>query len=72
MSDVPDAKALREKAKAIAEQQRAERRNRKRHCVMCRAEESEKTPLVAHPDGIGPACKDTMTCEQTRAANRGK
>ncbi len=72
MSDVLDAKALREKAKQIAEQQRNERKNRKRHCVICKAEESEKTPLVAHPDGIGPACKDTISCEQTRLANKGK
>ena len=72
MSDVLDAKAIREKAKAIAEQQRNERKNRKRKCVLCHTEESEKSPLVAHPDGIGPACKDTMFCEQTRAANKNR
>jgi hypothetical protein len=57
-----DAKAARERAKAIAEQRRSERRNRKRKCVLCGVEESEKVPLGAHPDGIGPACKDEATC----------
>ena len=34
MSNELDAKAARERAKAIAEQRRAERRNRKRKCVV--------------------------------------
>lgn len=65
MSD--DAKAARERAKAIAEQRRQERRNRKRRCVLCQAEESDKVPLGAHPDGIGPSCKDEVTCAGRRA-----
>jgi hypothetical protein len=68
MSDEMDAKAARERAKAIAEQRRAERRNRKRRCVLCGAEESEKTPLGPHPDGIGPSCKDELGCQARRTA----
>jgi hypothetical protein len=63
-----DSKSARERAKAIAEQRRAERRMRKRKCVVCGVEESERTPLGAHPDGIGPACKDTASCQARRAA----
>ena len=62
-----DAKAARERAKALAEARRAERRNRKRRCVLCQAEESEKVPLGAHPDGIGPSCKDESGCIGRRA-----
>lgn len=62
-----DAKAARERAKAIAEQRRLERRNRKRKCVLCGAEESEKVPLGAHPEGIGPSCKDETACIGRRA-----
>lgn len=69
MSNELDAKAARERAKAIAEQRRAERRNRKRKCVVCGVEESDKTPLVAHPEGIGPACKDDGSCHARRAAS---
>lgn len=63
-----DAKAARERAKAIAEQRRAERKNRKRKCVLCGVEESDKTPLGAHPDGIGPSCKDEGSCQARRAS----
>jgi hypothetical protein len=65
-----DSKNARERAKEIAEQRRAERRMRKRKCVVCSVEESDKTPLGAHPEGIGPACKDTVGC-QSRRAGRG-
>ncbi len=68
MSNEFDAKALRERAKQIAEQRRAERRARKRKCVLCGAEESDKVPLGPHPDGIGPSCKDEIGCQQRRAA----
>lgn len=67
MSAVPDAKALREKAKQIAEFRRAERKNRKRKCALCGQEENEKVPFVAHPDGIGPTCKEQSSCEHHRA-----
>lgn len=65
-----DAKAARERAKAIAEQRRQERKNRKRKCVLCGAEESDKVPLGAHPDGIGPSCKDEAACMSRRASGR--
>jgi hypothetical protein len=68
MSNEVDAKSARERAKQIAEQRRAERRNRKRKCVVCGVEESDKTPLGPHPDGIGPSCKDEVSCLQRRAA----
>jgi hypothetical protein len=67
MSDPMDAKSARERAKEIAEQRRAERRLRKRKCVLCGVEESDKTPLGAHPDGIGPSCKDEGSCRSRRA-----
>jgi hypothetical protein len=63
-----DAKVAREKAKQIAEQRRAERRNRKRKCVLCGTEESDKNPLGPHPDGIGPSCRDEAACQSRRAA----
>ena len=63
MSTVNDNRSARERAKAIAEQHRAERRLRKRRCVLCAVEESERTPLGAHPDGLGPSCKDLDGCE---------
>jgi hypothetical protein len=66
MSNEVDAKSARERAKEIAEQRRAERRNRKRKCVLCGVEESDKTPFHAHPDGIGPACKDELSCQGRR------
>ena len=56
MSNELDAKAARE------------RRNRKRKCVLCGVEESDKAPLGPHPDGIGPSCKDEGSCQQRRAA----
>jgi hypothetical protein len=68
MNDPVDAKSARERAKEIAEQRRAERRTRKRKCVLCSVEESDKTPLGAHPDGIGPACKDEASCRARRAS----
>jgi hypothetical protein len=65
-----DSKVARERAKALAEQRRIERRQRKRKCVLCGVEESERNPLGAHPDGIGPSCKDEAAC-QSRRANKG-
>lgn len=63
-----DEKSARERAKEIAEQRRAERKLRKRKCVLCGVEESDKTPFWAHPDGIGPACRDEGACQSRRAA----
>ena len=57
----------RERAKELAEQRRAERRLRKRRCVLCGVEESDKTPFVAHPEGIGPSCRDESGCLGRRA-----
>ena len=68
MSETTDAKTLRERARLLAEQRRAERRNKKRRCVLCGIEESDKTPFVAHPDGIGPSCRETHACAQYAAA----
>lgn len=68
MTNEADGKSARERAKAIAEQRRAERRSRKRKCVLCGVEESDKAPLGAHPDGIGPSCKDELSCQQRRIA----
>ena len=70
MSNEVDGKTARERAKAIAEQRRAERRNRKRKCVLCGVEESDKTPLGPHPDGIGPSCKDEPFCQTRRTSAR--
>ncbi len=67
MSNEMDNKTARERAKAIAEQRRAERRTRKRKCVLCATEESDKTPLGPHPDGIGPSCRDEIACQARRA-----
>ncbi len=69
---VPDAKVLRERAKQLAEERRAERKNRKRKCTLCGIEESDKAPFVAHPDGIGPACKDPAVCEGNRLRAIGR
>ncbi len=66
-SNVPDAKTLREQAKKIAEQRRLDAKNRKRKCALCGTDESERTPFVAHPDGIGPTCKEPGLCEHYRA-----
>ena len=66
--DETDTKTARERAKELAEQRRAERRARKRKCVVCGVEESDKTPLGAHPDGLGPSCKDAAACQARRAA----
>lgn len=68
MTNEADGKSARERAKAIAEQRRAERRSRKRRCVLCAVEESDKAPLGAHPDGIGPSCRDELSCQARRAA----
>ena len=68
MADTMDNKAMRERAKQIAEQRRAERKTRKRKCVLCGTEESDKSPLGPHPDGIGPSCKDEAACHSRRAA----
>ncbi|MFZ5470668.1 MAG: hypothetical protein ACOZIN_14645 [Myxococcota bacterium] len=62
MTEPIDPKVARERAKQIAEQRRAERKSRKRKCALCGVEESEKTPFVAHPDGIGPTCRDQTVC----------
>jgi hypothetical protein len=67
MADPIDSKTARERAKQIAEQRRAERRLRKRRCVLCGVEESDKSPLGPHPDGIGPSCKDETGCLTRRA-----
>ena len=56
------AKSGREIAKELAEQRRLERKTRKRKCVLCGVEESDKSPLGAHPDGIGPSCKEEAAC----------
>lgn len=69
MSEELSAKNLREKAKEIAEQRRADRRRRKRTCVVCGVDESEKSPFIAHVDGIGPSCKEEQAC-LARRANR--
>ncbi len=66
-TNVPDAKAMRDRAKQLAEERRTERKNRKRHCALCGVEESEKVPFFAHPDGIGPSCKEPSLCETYRA-----
>ena len=71
MTDATDSKAAREKAKQIAEQRRAERRQRKRKCVLCAIEESDKAPLGPHPDGLGPSCRDESGCNSRRAGSRG-
>ncbi len=68
MTSQADSKIAREKAKQIAEQRRAERRLRKRKCILCGVEESDKAPLGAHPDGLGPSCKDEPGCNMRRAA----
>jgi hypothetical protein len=60
-------KSARERAKEIAEQRRAERRQRKRRCVLCGIEESDRSPLGPHPDGIGPACREEAACLSRRA-----
>jgi hypothetical protein len=62
-----DGKSARERAKEIAEQRRAERRNRKRKCVLCGVEESDKAPLGPHPEGLGPSCKDEVACQARKA-----
>lgn len=66
MTNEVNGKSARERAKEIAEQRRAERRNRKRKCVVCGVEESDKAPLGAHPEGIGPSCKDEIACQGRR------
>ena len=68
MTNEADGKSAREKAKAIAEARRQERKSRKRKCVLCGVEESDTNPLGPHPDGIGPYCKDELSCQQRRTA----
>jgi hypothetical protein len=68
VTNVPDAKARRELAKKMAEDRRSERKNRKRKCALCGIEESEKTPFVPHPDGLGPSCREPSMCEHYRAS----
>lgn len=58
----------RAEAKADAERRRTERKTRKRKCALCGVEESEKSPFHAHPDGIGPTCREPSVCEHNRAA----
>ncbi len=72
MSEVPDAKTLRERAKQIAEARRAEKKNKKRKCAMCGTEESDKSPFFAHPDGLGPTCREPALCEHYRAGPKLK
>ncbi|MBX7098051.1 MAG: hypothetical protein K1X89_10085 [Myxococcaceae bacterium] len=67
---IPDPKEAREKAKQIAEARRAELRNKKRKCALCGLEESDKTPFFAHPDGIGPTCREPTLCEHYRQGPR--
>jgi hypothetical protein len=67
MTNGSDAKSARERAKQIAQQRRMERKARRRKCVVCGVEESDKTPLGAHPEGIGPSCKDEAACRTRKA-----
>jgi hypothetical protein len=64
------AEERRADAKRIAEERRAQAKNRKRKCALCGQEENEKSPYVAHPDGIGPTCKEPMMCEHYRAIGK--
>jgi hypothetical protein len=70
-SEAESSKSARERARALAEQRRAERRQRKRRCVLCQVEESDKVPLGPHPDGIGPVCRDEMACQARRRHGNG-
>ncbi|MBX7115245.1 MAG: hypothetical protein K1X64_13030 [Myxococcaceae bacterium] len=70
MAQSDENKRLREEAKKIAEARRADRKVRKRKCAMCGIEESEKTPFFAHPDGLGPTCREPTFCENYRQAQR--
>lgn len=70
MAQSEENKELRAKAKELADQRRNERKNRKRTCALCGVEESERTPFVAHPDGVGPTCRETYTCENYRASKQ--
>jgi len=56
----------RAEAKADAEKRRVERKARKRRCTLCGVEENDKTPFQAHPDGIGPACRDSGVCAMNK------
>ncbi len=66
------AQALAEKreAKRQAEIRRSDKKSAKRKCVMCGTEESERTPFFAHPDGIGPSCKEPQFCEHYRLSGK--
>ncbi len=70
MAQSQENKELRAQAKLLADQRRNERKNKKRHCALCKQEENEKSPFVAHPDGIGPTCKEPSMCENYRAMPR--
>ena len=72
MAQSDENKRLREEAKKIAEARRADRKARKRKCAMCGMEESDKSPFFAHPDGIGPACREPTFCENYRQAQRAR
>jgi hypothetical protein len=66
------AVALAEKreAKRASELRRQEKKSVKRKCALCGIDESERTPFFAHPEGLGPACKELQSCEHFRAANK--
>jgi hypothetical protein len=70
MAESAKNKAAREEAKKIAEARRVEAKNKKRKCALCGTEESDKTPFFAHPDGIGPTCREPNVCEHYRSMPR--
>jgi hypothetical protein len=70
MAESAQNKAMREQAKKIAEARRIEAKNKKRKCALCGTEESDKTPFFAHPDGIGPTCREPNVCEHYRSMPR--
>jgi hypothetical protein len=70
MAESAKNKAAREEAKKIAEARRVEAKSKKRKCALCGTEESDKTPFFAHPDGIGPTCREPNVCEHYRSMPR--
>jgi hypothetical protein len=70
MAESAENKAIREKAKQLAESRRADAKSKKRKCALCGTEESDKTPFFAHPDGIGPSCREPHLCEHYRSMPR--
>ncbi len=66
------AQALAEKreAKRLAEARRQEKKSVKRKCTLCGTEESERIPFFAHPEGLGPSCKEPQFCEHFRASGK--